>query len=79
METKEPVRRLCSEIQLFDLCSLENCRQKEGRFCTNKEAIEKFEAIQEEDTSSQYLAEEYDEEEDEASDYEADEYEEEEM
>jgi len=78
METKEPTRRLCSEIQLFDLCSLDNCRQKEGRYCTNKEALERFEAIQEEDTSNQYLAEELDEEEDE-TDYESQDYEDEEM
>ena len=83
METKQPVRRLCSEIQLFDLCDLETCRQKDGRYCTNKEALARFEAIQEEDESSnKYLTDEIDEieeEEAEDTDHESDDYEEDEM
>lgn len=64
METQQRAQRLCSEIQLFDLCDLDYCSHKEGRFCTNPKALEKFEAIKEEDDrSQQYLAEEFDEEE----------------
>lgn len=44
-----PVRRLCNEIQLFDLCDLESCNYKEGRFCTSQELIERFESIAEDD------------------------------
>jgi hypothetical protein len=62
MGTEQRTQRLCSEIQLFDLCDLENCRQKNGRYCTNPEALERFEAIKEEDPE-QYLAEELDEDE----------------
>ena len=61
METTPRPQRLCSEIQLFDLCDLDTCCQKEGRFCTNEEVLERFEAIKEEDERSQYLAEEIDE------------------
>lgn len=39
------VRRLCNEIQLFDLCDLERCRHKEGMFCTDQELLSRFEAI----------------------------------
>lgn len=65
MEKEQRVRRLCSEIQLFDLCDLETCCQKDGRYCTNVEVLERFEAIKEEDERSpeQYLAEELDEDE----------------
>lgn len=41
--------RLCSEIQLFDLCDLDSCGHKKQRFCTNEELLHKFEAIREED------------------------------
>ena len=79
METQQPVKRLCSEIQLFDLCELDQCRHKDGRFCTESRTLERFEAIKEEDERS-YIAEEPDEdemdEEELASDdeYEDDEY-----
>ncbi|GFO69341.1 hypothetical protein GMLC_29200 [Geomonas limicola] len=64
METQKP-QRLCSEIQLFDLCDLDTCCQKDGRYCTNPEVLERFEAIKEEDERSpqQYLGEEFDDEE----------------
>ena len=67
MGTQKHVQRLCSEIQLFDLCDLETCCQKDGRYCTNQEVLQRFEAIKEEDERSpeQYLTEELDEEEDE--------------
>ena len=40
-----PVQRLCNEIQLFDLCDLERCSFKEGRYCTNAELLTAFEKI----------------------------------
>lgn len=49
--------RLCSEIQLFDLCDLDSCRFKRGRFCTNEELVAKFEAINEEDVQNALLYE----------------------
>jgi hypothetical protein len=65
MKKEQPVRRLCSEIQLFDLCDLETCCQKDGRYCPNEEVLQRFEAIKEEDERSpeQYLVEELDEDE----------------
>lgn len=39
------VQRLCNEIQLFDLCDLETCSSKEGKFCTNAEMLTAFERI----------------------------------
>jgi hypothetical protein len=39
--------RLCSEIKLFDLCLLETCVHRDGRFCTNPLILEKFENISE--------------------------------
>ena len=42
-----PPRRLCSEIQLFDLCELDRCRYKDGKFCTDSEMLARFEAIAE--------------------------------
>lgn len=38
-------KRLCSEIQLFDLCSKEKCVAKDGRFCTDEKLLARFEAI----------------------------------
>jgi hypothetical protein len=51
-------QRLCSEIQLFDLCDLDSCRFKSSRFCTNEQLLSKFEAIKEEDDRSTLLYEE---------------------
>jgi DNA-directed RNA polymerase delta subunit len=69
-ENKKP-QRLCSEIQLFDLCSKEKCLKKKDRFCTDEDLLKKFEAInQEEDfPPDQYVMEggEEDEEWDEES------------
>lgn len=57
--TGKPVSRLCSEIQLFDLCDLESCSHKEGRFCGNKELLARFENIAEvERPVEQYLTDE---------------------
>ena len=80
METKKHAQRLCSEIQLFDLCDLDTCCKKDGRYCTNAEVLERFEAIKEEDERSpeQYLTEELEEDEveeiGEDEDFDADEY-----
>ncbi|MCE1226467.1 MAG: hypothetical protein LWW87_08280 [Geobacteraceae bacterium] len=41
---QELPRRLCSEIQLFDLCELEKCHFKDDRFCTDPEMLARFEA-----------------------------------
>jgi hypothetical protein len=70
MGTQKHAQRLCSEIQLFDLCDLDTCCQKDGRYCTNPEVLERFEAIKEEDERSpeQYLTEELDEDDSEESD-----------
>lgn len=56
-ELSPAAQRLCSEIQLFDLCDLDSCRFKLGRFCTNEELVAKFEAIKEEDDQSALLYE----------------------
>ena len=40
-----PAQRLCNEIQLFDLCDLDSCTFKEGRFCTNCDLLTTFERI----------------------------------
>lgn len=71
MSEKERPQRLCSEIQLFDLCSKESCTKKKGRYCTDEELLDKFEAIsQEEDFSSDnYLDEEPGDDEGEDEDY----------
>jgi len=57
-ETKP--RRLCSEIQLFDLCTLESCKCRDGRFCSDEDIISKFETISEEemDYSEQFMIDE---------------------
>lgn len=56
-ELTPAAQRLCSEIQLFDLCDLDSCRFKRSRFCTNEELVAKFEAIKEEDDQSHLLYE----------------------
>ena len=58
-ENKTP-QRLCSEIQLFDLCELDVCGHKDGRYCTKGDLIARFEAIADEEERSpeQFLAEE---------------------
>lgn len=62
IETCAPVQRLCNEIQLFDLCDLDSCNYKQGRFCTNSDLIMRFERIAEAETRipSQYMEEELD-------------------
>ena len=68
MDTQPVTKRLCSEIQLFDLCDLDTCTCKDGRFCTNPEILQRFEAIKEEDERPQYLPDELEGEEDEELD-----------
>ncbi|ACH39419.1 hypothetical protein Gbem_2409 [Citrifermentans bemidjiense Bem] len=68
METQPATKRLCSEIQLFDLCDLDTCTCKDGRYCTNPAILERFEAIKEEDERTHYVAEEYEEEDEDAED-----------
>ena len=69
MEKEKSPQRLCSEIQLFDLCARDVCNHKNGRYCTKGEILAKFEAIAEEDARSpeQFMA-------DELEDVEGDEY-----
>ncbi len=49
MAGKEKPLRLCSEIQLFDLCEKTKCDKKDGRFCTDEIMVARFEAISQED------------------------------
>ena len=62
MEKEQTPPRLCSEIQLFDLCDRDVCAHKDGRYCTKGDILAKFEAIKEEDERSpeQYMADELD-------------------
>lgn len=57
-EATPATQRFCNEIQLFDLCDLDSCRFKQGRFCTNEELVAQFEAIKEEDERNTLLYEE---------------------
>ena len=38
-------QRLCSEVQLFDLCDLDSCRHKIGRYCSDPDLLSRFEKI----------------------------------
>lgn len=62
MEQQEKKQRLCSEIQLFDLCELDVCSHRDGRYCTKGDILARFEAIREGDdrTPEQFFAEELD-------------------
>ncbi len=57
------LKRLCSEIQLFDLCSKDECEHKDGRYCGNIGMVAKFEAINEPDEhlQDQFITDEEDE------------------
>lgn len=48
-EPVKPAKRLCSEIQLFDLCERERCAFKDGRFCTDPALLARFEQLPDED------------------------------
>ena len=63
MEKEPKVKRLCSEIQLFDICDGPDvCSHRDGRYCTKGDILARFEAIREEDERSpeQFLADELD-------------------
>jgi hypothetical protein len=59
-----PPQRLCSEVQLFDLCDLDTCVYKNGRFCTEPALLDRFEKIAEDElrTPDRYVSEECDDE-----------------
>lgn len=63
-------QRLCSEIQLFDLCDLDSCTFKDGRFCTEAGLLSRFEKIseQEQRVPERYMSEESDDETDDFDD-----------
>jgi hypothetical protein len=64
MDKVENPQRLCSEIQLFDLCSREVCEYKDGRFCTNGDILARFEAISDDEDANSadlFLADEMEE------------------
>jgi hypothetical protein len=55
-------QRLCSEIQLFDLCDLDSCNHKNGRFCTDPVLLGRFEKTAEDELRApeRYFSEELD-------------------
>lgn len=57
-------RRLCNEIQLFDLCDREKCAFKDGRFCTDPEMLTRFEAVAEPEERPTHRTHDDDDEED---------------
>lgn len=65
-DIEELPRRLCSEIQLFDLCELTRCSFKDGRFCTHADLLARFEALAEPDDRP---AQRYDDDEEEDEPY----------
>ena len=66
-------QRLCSEVQLFDLCDLDSCGRKNGRFCADPFLLDRFEKIAEEElrTPERYVSDDFD---DEAADSDGDGY-----
>jgi hypothetical protein len=64
-----PIDRLCSEIQLFELCDLDKCDYKKERFCKNEQLLKEFEAIKEEDDRQVLLYDDDDLEDDDESDF----------
>jgi len=72
MDKVENPQRLCSEIQLFDLCERDDCVFKKGRYCTNHDILARFEAISDdEDANSpdQFLVDEMEEMEEDGLEY----------
>lgn len=64
MDKVENPRRLCSEIQLFDLCSRDVCEYKKDRYCTNRDILARFEAISDDEDANSadlFLADEMEE------------------
>lgn len=62
MEQQHKPQRLCSEIQLFDICDLDVCSHRTGRYCTKDDILARFESIHESDDRppEQFFAEELD-------------------
>ena len=63
MDKEQKPQRLCTEIQLFDLCDKDVCGHKDGRYCTKGDILARFESIADaEDSRSpeQFMAEELD-------------------
>lgn len=60
-------QRLCSEIQLFDLCDLGACEFNKNRFCSNSDMLVRFEKIADVERRSpeRYISESLDAEADE--------------
>ena len=48
-KTESTPQRLCSEIQLFDLCDLVSCKHKQEHFCNDPALLGRFEKIAEEE------------------------------
>jgi len=55
-------QRLCSEIQLFDLCDLVLCKYKKERFCNDPDLLGRFEKIAEKELRApeRYISEDTD-------------------
>ena len=72
MDKVEDPQRLCSEIQLFDLCERVDCAFKKGRYCTNQDILARFEAISDDEdanSTEQFLVDEMDEMEEDGLEY----------
>lgn len=50
-KSTDKIQRLCGEIKLFDLCDLNRCRYRDGRYCTDPDLLARFESIADEDDS----------------------------
>lgn len=64
MEKVENPKRLCSEIQLFDICSKTSCKYKDGRYCNDGDILARFESISDEEEAGSndvFLADEMEE------------------
>lgn len=64
LKTDVMPQRLCSEIQLFDLCDQDSCLHKNGRFCSDPLLLSRFETIAENELRApdRYMSEEADDE-----------------
>lgn len=74
MSKSETPERLCSEIQLFDLCERKDCEFKKGRYCTNHDILARFEAISDDEdecSTEQFLGDETEEMEEDGLEYDA--------
>ena len=72
MDKVDNPQRLCSEIQLFDLCERNSCEFKKGRYCTNGDILARFEAISDEEDANSadlFLSDEVEEMEEDGLEY----------